>query len=468
MRAKWIKRKGLKKLIMFFAGFACDERLLSRSYIPEDCDLIMFFDYRGFDFDADVSGYDSIGVAAWSFGVWVADMLRDKFPRPALRMAINGSPYPVHDSLGIPPEIFQKTLEAFDERGKDKFFKRACGGASASDELGGLLCARGAAALKDELESLGRAFETRKFSPGEWDCAFASRADKIFPVENLKRAWGSILSVCEGDHLNPPLFGSGFSQLSQNVRKVKSAFEKSIASYEENAFVQREISETLSEALSRFTSEDWSAGVRNILEVGCGTGFLTRVLVPRFSAPKWHLNDLSERMCDFASKLCANKPDICAGDIMRCEFDEPIDLIVSSSCFQWIPNLSALFKKLCADSAAGAIMAFSTFGRENFSQIRALTGNSLNYESAEAISAKLCGAGYSVLYSAEDIVDVSFGSAVEVLRHIKSTGVNGKFSAFWTPAKAREFSKKYEDKFSDSDGVRLTYNPIYFVAQKSL
>lgn len=43
----------------------------------------------------------------------------------------------------------------------------------------------------------------KKLRRKPWDIAYASREDKIFPVENLRRVWGDSLRVCEGEHLSP-------------------------------------------------------------------------------------------------------------------------------------------------------------------------------------------------------------------------------------------------------------------------
>lgn len=464
MKSKWIRRDGNKMLILFFGGFACDEKILSRSCVPADCDMVMFFDYRSLDFDFDFSAYAEVSVVAWSFGVWVADFLAKKIGRTFMRVAINGSPFPVDDSLGIPVSIFEKTLSAFDERSKERFLRRVCGGSGEYSELEGLMTSRSASELRDELLFLKGAFAREKFEKKPWDTVIVARNDKIFPLENLKRVWGESAQVGEGEHLNVPIFGMAFAAVSQRVLRTRGGFDKTAETYSENAFVQRDIAATLADVLEDFAPMGDS--VSNILEVGCGTGLLTYRLASRFGAAQWYLNDLSEKMCACAARALVKKPNICKGDIMLAEFDSAMDLIVSSSCFQWVPDLRSLFAKLSLVSSGNSLLAFSTFGKKNYAQIRSLTGSGLDYRSLGEIKSALSDAGYCVLYSAEDVVDVSFCTPSEVLKHIKGTGVNGKFTRFWTPKTLRDFSKAYAEKFSIPDGVSLTYNPIYIIAEK--
>ena len=356
MKSKWIRRDGNKMLILFFGGFACDEKILSRSCVPADCDMVMFFDYRSLDFDFDFSAYAEVSVVAWSFGVWVADFLAKKIGRTFMRVAINGSPFPVDDSFGIPVSIFEKTLSAFDERSKERFLRRVCGGSGEYSELEGLMTSRSASELRDELLFLKGAFAREKFEKKPWDTVIVARNDKIFPLENLKRVWGESAQVGEGEHLNVPIFGMAFAAVSQRVLRTRGGFDKTAETYSENAFVQRDIAATLADVLEDFAPMGDS--VSNILEVGCGTGLLTYRLASRFGAAQWYLNDLSEKMCACAARALVKKPNICKGDIMLAEFDSTMDLIVSSSCFQWVPDLRSLFAKLSLVSSGNSSCDF--------------------------------------------------------------------------------------------------------------
>ena len=456
---------GNSALIAFFGGFACCGKILSRTRLPEDCDVAVFYDYRNFDTDFDFGAYRKIAVVAWSFGVGVADILAEKIGNTYMRIAVNGSPFPIDDTRGIPTEIFRKTLENFDGRAKLKFFRRICGGTAELAELEPLLADRTASELKEELEFLGRAFAENTAAPKHWNVAFASCGDRIFPLDNLKRAFGGSLEVGEGEHLNVSDFGVALSLAARRVSKTRAGFERNSGSYSENAFVQRDIAITLAEKLGDFDTH--TADVANVLEVGCGTGFLTCELAPKFPAAKWHLNDISESMCERAAAKTAGAR-IVGGDVMGVDFAEKMDLIVSSSCLQWVSDLPALFEKFAKISSDGAVLAFSTFGAENFRQIKKLTGDGLRYRSRAEIRTLLEAAGFRVLYSAEDILDATFATPADVLRHMKSTGVSGRFARFWTPRKFADFAARYTAEFSDGGGVVLTYNPIYFIAEKSI
>ncbi len=182
MKHVWIRKNGARRLVVFFSGFACDADFLKEEDIPEGCDAVAFYDYRSLNFDIDVSAYPEIGVAAWSFGVWVADFFSEKLSRADARAAVCGSPYPVDANMGIPPKIFNATLNAFDETSREKFYSRVCGGAR-NVGLKIRLSKRSAGELREELETLGKAFFEMPSPKPRWTLTLAARATEFSPLK---------------------------------------------------------------------------------------------------------------------------------------------------------------------------------------------------------------------------------------------------------------------------------------------
>ena len=77
--------------------------------------------------------------------------------------------------------------------------------------------------------------------------------------------------------------------VSDRERLLVSRFARAIATYEAQATVQREAAERLAELMGRHFHV---LGPR-ILEVGCGTGLLTRRLLARFAPAELVANDLA-------------------------------------------------------------------------------------------------------------------------------------------------------------------------------
>ena len=121
-----------KEALLFFAGWGMDETPFMHN-LPPNKDLIICYDYRSLDFDSTLlSTYEGIYVVAWSMGVWAASQVLPDSNLPLKQsIAINGTPFPIDDMRGIPPAIFEGTLNNLNEATLQKFRRRMCGSGSA-------------------------------------------------------------------------------------------------------------------------------------------------------------------------------------------------------------------------------------------------------------------------------------------------------------------------------------------------
>ncbi len=245
---------------------------------------------------------------------------------------------------------------------------------------------------------------------------------------------------------------------------IVDRFSKAQTTYDDNALAQREIVIQLSELITNFISTDYS--YKSILEIGCGTGLLTRILLSRFTFEKVHLNDISEVFVPFFSDL-KQQYDYCfrAEDAEKAEFMGMYDLIVSSSVFQWFDDVSAFLGKIKRHLSPNGLFAFSTFGQENVKEIKALTGNGLVYFSQKEWI-EMLSVHFDILEKKEDSIEIQFDSPKEILKHLKKTGVNVfKHQTVWTPTKMKQFEEAYRNLFSVGKQVKLSYHPLYFIAK---
>lgn len=246
--------------------------------------------------------------------------------------------------------------------------------------------------------------------------------------------------------------------------EIKHRFRRSIESYEENASVQRKIADYLFGLLARFL--DYPP--QRVLEIGCGTGLFTRRLRERIQPSVLYVNDLVEEVCLRTAERCGIPFTHClAGDIEERELPGSFDLIVSSSTFQWFASPSETLGKLASHLSPGGLLAFSTFGPRNMAELRPFACNGLQYHSKRELTACLASR-FEILCFEEQCEQLYFAEAVDVLRHLKKTGVNATGSSvFWTKATLQQFACRYE---KDGSGERfpLTYHPMYFVCRRKV
>ena len=98
-----------------------------------DSDYMLCYDYRTLDFDASLlTEYTDIRVVGWSMGVWAATRVMARTPLSvSRRIAINGTPFPIDETCGIPPAIFQGTLDGLTDVSLHKFLRRMCADSAA-------------------------------------------------------------------------------------------------------------------------------------------------------------------------------------------------------------------------------------------------------------------------------------------------------------------------------------------------
>ncbi len=206
--------------------------------------------------------------------------------------------------------------------------------------------------------------------------------------------------------------------------------------------------------------------LRRVVEFGCGTGTYSRLLLRSFRPEHLLLNDLCEEMRHSCRDILNERVSFLPGDAEALDFPHGTELITSCSVLQWFEHPDAFFRKCENILNAQGYIAFSTFGKENMKEIRQLTGQGLAYRSREELTASL-SALYDIVHTEEEVISLNFNNPMEVLYHLKQTGVTGTCNQSWTRSKLNLFCQEYERLFSPGKGsVSLTYHPIYIIAKK--
>jgi len=240
---------------------------------------------------------------------------------------------------------------------------------------------------------------------------------------------------------------------------IRNKFRKSTKSYNEHAEVQKIIIDKLCNLMSNYIPNKFS----EILEVGCGTGILTDKLSLNMNYDNYTVNDLVEDLCE--ETALRNGLNSLSGDVEKIKFDKKYDLIVSSSVFQWFYDLETMFNKFSSILNEEAYLVFSTFGPENFKEIKSITGEGLNYYEFNAIRTML-KSHFEIIYSGKEIEKLNFNYPSDVLKHLKNTGVNASSSnKVWTRSDLRRFNEGYLHFKSEMDSYPLTYEPYYFICK---
>lgn len=241
-----------------------------------------------------------------------------------------------------------------------------------------------------------------------------------------------------------------------NPAIIKKQFEKSFDTYNLNASVQKIMAQKMISKLCKIrTNYD------NILELGAGTGLLTEEIKKNLKFQKFYANDLIAKSESYIKKII---PDIVfyCGNAKRIKPAQKMDLIISNAMFQWFKNLDEISKIYRNTLNKDGILAFSSFSPKNYKEIREVTGISLEYKTLEEIY-NIFSSDYNILYNEEFENILKFNSPLEILAHMKNTGVNCLSNNSWTFKDVKEFCEKYKNIYPENT---LTYSSIIFICRK--
>lgn len=241
--------------------------------------------------------------------------------------------------------------------------------------------------------------------------------------------------------------------MQTDPKLIKNQFKKSLDKYEANAFVQSLMADKLIENLS---GNEFS----KVLELGCGSGLLTKKLIKKINYKKYYANDIVEKSKIYIDKILKDYVFLC-GNAQRLNVNDKFNLIISNAMFQWFTNLEKAMDYYKGLLNSGGIIAFTTFAPDNFKEIKSLTGLTLDYRSEEEIK-KILSRNFDIEYFEKFDYTMNFTNPLAILAHMKNTGVNSVSSKHWGIKEVKDFCDRYKETYPD---LSLTYSPIIVVAK---
>ncbi|MCW8916765.1 MAG: methyltransferase domain-containing protein [Magnetovibrio sp.] len=149
--------------------------------------------------------------------------------------------------------------------------------------------------------------------------------------------------------------------------RIAQAFSNSADSYEQASQLQAEVAkEVATLALADLPSNP------RVLEIGCGTGGLTKHLLTQVEGGSFLITDIAPNMVEKCREACVDK----RARYLRMDGEHPalegqeFDLIVSSLAMQWFADLAAGIERLTAHLVPGGRLVFSTLAHETFANWR--------------------------------------------------------------------------------------------------
>jgi trans-aconitate 2-methyltransferase len=111
-------------------------------------------------------------------------------------------------------------------------------------------------------------------------------------------------------------------------------------------------------------------GDETVLDAGCGTGNVTRVLLERLPRGRVIAVDAAPSMVEQARDLLPAAVDVRQADLAELALDEPVDAVLSTATFHWIGDHERLFASLHAALKPGGRLVAQCGGHGNVAEVK--------------------------------------------------------------------------------------------------
>lgn len=229
-------------------------------------------------------------------------------------------------------------------------------------------------------------------------------------------------------------------------------------------------------------------GCIDILDIGCGTGFLTEQLLYNYQTARITAVDFAPGMIEYArDKFFGKNVEFHCLDIEEAEFNKKYDMIISNATFQWFNHLEKTIEKIGSILKNSGVLAFSTFGDMTFNELHRsyeIAGNKLNMEPESLPGQKffspveileICrrrlkntGTSKYEIINTENHEYEYFKTVRDFLDSVKKIGANNSnCNRKSNTALTREMIKTYEAMYKEDGHVKATYHCVFFTVKKT-
>ena len=210
---KYLINKNSNNLLIFFAGWGCDE--FEFEHLKSESDILILYNYSDLNLDFDFKKYKNLDLIAFSAGVFVASIMNFDF-KINKKIAMSGNPYLFDTHFGLSKEI-QNILYNITEVNADDFARNYLVKTESEWKIFHH-SKRTLDSCKDEFDSLKKLYAENKHNIKDiYEIALIGGDDKIFNVLALKEFYGKKLNIIENARHNLFFRRDSYEQVLANL-----------------------------------------------------------------------------------------------------------------------------------------------------------------------------------------------------------------------------------------------------------
>jgi malonyl-CoA O-methyltransferase len=214
-----------------------------------------------------------------------------------------------------------------------------------------------------------------------------------------------------------------------------------------------------------------------VLELGAGTGQLTRLLLQRYPESRIDALDIASGMVAFGAYAFGGHAGVkfIHGDAATYRAAEPYPLIVSNSALQWVSNLPDAFRSIRGNLTKDGVFVCGIMLNGTLHELRELRReiaptkmSAFVLPSRDTVESALREAGFTLHDSIYDTHRFPYENATSFLRVLHEQGVTGgtgtKGYAPLSRGEMRSIVECYQARHETEGRVYATYETLAFVA----
>ncbi len=255
--------------------------------------------------------------------------------------------------------------------------------------------------------------------------------------------------------------------------KVRRAFDRAAESYDKHAALQAEIGARMLDRLDYIRIEP-----KRIIDLGAGTGRITKDLSQRFPKSTVVALDLAEGMlkqCRSTQKqglgrFFSRVQHLCA-DVENLPIaSDSLDFAFSNVTFQWCNDLDKALQECYRVLTPGSLILFSSFGPDTLNELRTVWREIDNYNHVNAfidmhdVGDALIRAGFQSPVLDVEQFTLTYDNSKDLMRELKAIGAHnvtaGRQRGLMGKQRLQKFEQGYE-QFRSEGKLPASYEVIY-------